>query len=77
MCAAGRRIISPDMMSVTAWHTPCTSLGITPWQITEGTIEHVTLLCSTHDSQLRSGLAPWISRAVPVDELDSPAGQSD
>ncbi len=64
-------------MSVTAWHTPCTSLGITPWQITLGSTERVTLLCATHDSQLRSGLAPWISRAIPLDEMDSSDGQSD
>jgi hypothetical protein len=67
MCAAGRKIICPDMMSVTAWHAPCTSLGIMSWQITQGTIEGVARLCAMHDTQLRSGLAPWINRAVPLD----------
>lgn len=67
MCAAGRQIICPDMMSVTVWHTPCTSLGITCWQIKQDTIECVALLCAAHDTQLRSGLAPWINWAVPLD----------
>ncbi len=73
MCGAGRRIICPDMMSVTAWHTPCTSLGTSPWQITLGASQQVALLCAVHDAQLRSGRAPWISQAVPLDD----AGQSD
>ena len=67
MCAAGRKIICPDMMSVTAWHTPCTSLGMATWQITQGTKESVARLCEAHDTQLRAGLAPWINRAVPLD----------
>jgi hypothetical protein len=67
MCAAGRKIICPDMMSVTPWHTPCTSLGTTSWQITAGATESVAILCATHDTQLRAGLAPWISQAVPLD----------
>jgi hypothetical protein len=68
MCGAGRKIICPDMMSVTAWHSPCTSLGTTRWQITLGMSEYVALLCPVHDGQLRNGRAPWISRAVPLDE---------
>jgi hypothetical protein len=67
MCAAGRKIICPDMMNVTPWHTPCTSLGTTSWQITAGAIERVAILCATHDIQLRTGLAPWINQAVPLD----------
>ena len=68
MCAAGRKIICPDMMSVTAWHAPCTSLGTSRWQITLGTSEYVAVLCAVHDGQLRNGRAAWISRAVPLDE---------
>jgi hypothetical protein len=69
MCGAGRRIICPDMMSVTAWHTPCTSLGTSPWQITQGVSQQVALLCAAHDAQLRDGRAAWISQAVPLDEV--------
>jgi hypothetical protein len=66
MCGAGRKIICPDMMTVTAWHSPCTSLGTSPWQITQGASRQVALLCSLHDAQLRNGDASWISEAVPL-----------
>jgi hypothetical protein len=69
MCGAGRRIVCPDMMSVTTWHTPCTSLGTTSWEITQGVSQLVALLCPLHDAALRTGRAPWISRAVPLDEM--------
>jgi hypothetical protein len=70
MCGAGRRIICPDMMSVTAWHTPCTSLGTSRWEITQGASKQVALLCPAHDAQLRNGRAPWINRADPLDGPD-------
>lgn len=66
MCGAGRKIICPDMMSVTAWHTPCTSLGSLAWQITQGARRQVALLCPAHDAQLRAGRASWITEAVPL-----------
>jgi hypothetical protein len=66
MCGAGRKIICPDMMSVTAWHTPCTSLGSLAWQITQGTRRQVALLCPAHDAQLRAGRASWITEALPL-----------
>jgi hypothetical protein len=76
MCGAGRKIICRDMMSVTAWHNPCTSLGTAAWEIiqinqeTQGTSQQVALLCPAHDAQLRNGRAPWISRAVPLDDAN-------
>jgi hypothetical protein len=70
MCGAGRTIVCPDMMSVTAWHTPCTNLGMLSWQITQGSSDRVAQLCPTHDEQLRNGRAPWINRAVPLDDDD-------
>jgi hypothetical protein len=66
LCAAGRRIVFLDMMSMTSWHTPCTHLGGTAWQlIFEGTQRNV-LLCTEHDAQVRAGRASWISQARPL-----------
>jgi hypothetical protein len=70
MCGAGRRIICPDMMTVTAWHTPCTSLGTALWLITQGTYERLALLCSAHDEQLRIGRASWITKATPIQTME-------
>jgi len=66
MCGAGRKIICPDMMTVTPWHTPCTSLGTVLWQITQGARQYLALLCPVHDEQLRVGRASWISQALPL-----------
>jgi hypothetical protein len=68
MCAAGRKLVSPDMMTVTSWHTPCTSLGVTAWQISYRGSLRTTLLCAEHDAQIRAGDATWIRHAVPVDD---------
>jgi hypothetical protein len=65
MCGAGRKIICPDLMTITSWHSPCTHLGAAAWEITLGTGRCRTLLCETHDSQLRSGRLPWVKLAVP------------
>ena len=70
MCGAGRKIICPDMMTVTPWHMPCTSLGTMLWQITEGTRQQLALLCPAHDEQLRLGHASWISQAMPLQTLE-------
>jgi predicted RNA-binding Zn-ribbon protein involved in translation (DUF1610 family) len=70
MCAAGRKIICPDMMTVTAWHTPCTSRGIVLWQITQGARQQRALLCPAHDEQLRVGRASWISQAMRVQKTE-------
>jgi hypothetical protein len=70
MCGAGRKIICPDMMSVTAWHTPCTSLGTMLWQITQGNRQLLALLCQAHDEQLRAGRASWISKAMPLQAVE-------
>jgi hypothetical protein len=66
MCGAGRKLVSPDMMTVTSWHTPCTNLGVVPWRISQRGIVRTTLLCPDHDAQLRAGDATWIRDAVPV-----------
>jgi hypothetical protein len=66
MCGAGRTIVCPDMMTVTSWHTPCTKLGATAWQISQGAIVRVAVFCPEHDNQLRAGTATWIRSAVPL-----------
>jgi len=68
MCGAGRKLVSPDMMTVTSWHTPCTNLGVTTWQISHHGSLGTTLLCADHDAQLRAGDATWIRHAVPMDD---------
>ena len=66
MCGAGRRIICPDMMTRTTWHTPCTELGAVAWDITQVHGRCKTLLCRVHDAQVRYGGTPWIVAAVPL-----------
>jgi hypothetical protein len=66
MCGAGRKVVCPDMMSMTTWHTPCTRLGTAAWSISQGHESRVMLLCSAHDADLRAGRAPWIIDAVPL-----------
>jgi len=66
MCGAGRKIICPDMMTMTTWHTPCTQLGAVAWEITQDGGSCITLLCGAHDAQVRSGETPWITDAVPL-----------
>jgi hypothetical protein len=71
LCGAGRKLVCPDIMTWTTWHTPCTSRGVTAWQITDRASPLVLLLCPAHDEQIRAGLAAWIRHAIP---LDGPAG---
>jgi hypothetical protein len=71
MCSAGRKIVCPDMMTVTTWHMPCTRLGAAPWRIIQNGNPRNALLCLVHDAELRSGRASWIMQAFP---LASPAG---
>lgn len=66
MCGAGRRIISPDVMRTTSWHMPCTRLGAVAWEITVVQDPRRTMLCETHDEQMRSGRIPWVTLAVPM-----------
>jgi len=70
MCGAGRRIVCPDVMTITTWHTPCTVLGAEAWEITlaKGSSEASsrTLLCEAHDTQMRSREMPWVRLAVPL-----------
>jgi hypothetical protein len=66
MCGAGRRIICPDVMTRTTWHTPCTELGQMVWEIDQGDGFSRTVLCQVHDNQMRSGGTPWIVDAAPV-----------
>jgi hypothetical protein len=58
MCGAGRRVICPDVMTRTTWHTPCTQLGTVAWEITHGQGQCRTVLCRVHDTQVRFGGIP-------------------
>jgi predicted RNA-binding Zn-ribbon protein involved in translation (DUF1610 family) len=69
MCGAGRRVICPDVMSVTSWHTPCTQLGVTAWQVTVSDGPCIALLCQAHDSEMRTRSMPWSIDAVPVTNI--------
>jgi hypothetical protein len=72
MCGAGRRIVCPDMMTRTTWHTPCTDLGAVAWEIDQGQGPSRTVLCSVHDAQVRFGGMPWIVEAAPLELTRSP-----
>jgi hypothetical protein len=64
MCAAGRRLVSPDVMTRTGWHWPCISAGVTKWQVTQRNDPTTVLLCAAHSAELESGLVPWIVKPV-------------
>jgi len=66
MCAAGRKIVCCDVMSMTTWYTPCTNLGVTAWRISRGDADCVALLCLRHDAEVRAGRASWLGDAAPV-----------
>ncbi|MBO0832114.1 MAG: hypothetical protein J2P28_05045 [Actinobacteria bacterium] len=66
MCGAGRKIVCPDVMTTTTWHMPCTQLGTVAWEISTADDPRRTLLCETHDAQMRSGRIPWVKLAVPL-----------
>ncbi len=68
MCGAGRRVICPDVMTRTTWHTPCTHLGAVAWEINQGQGFSRTMLCSVHDNQVRFGNTPWIVDAAPLEQ---------
>jgi hypothetical protein len=70
MCAAGRKIVCCDVMSMTTWHSPCTNLGASEWQIAQGDVSIVALLCPQHDAELRAGRTSWLREAVVL----TPAG---
>jgi hypothetical protein len=71
MCAAGRSVVCPDMMTRTTWHTPCTDLGVVAWEITVGYRRSRNVLCRAHDTQVRFGGTPWIVNAVPLGPASS------
>jgi hypothetical protein len=71
MCGAGRRIVCPDMMTRTTWHSPCTELGAVAWEITQVQGRYKTLLCRAHDAQVRYGGTPWMVAAVPLSKQTS------
>ena len=71
MCGAGRKVICPDMMTRTTWHSPCTELGAVAWDINQGQGVSRTVLCRLHDAQLRFGGTPWILDAAPLDARSS------
>jgi hypothetical protein len=64
MCAAGRRIVSPDVMFRTSWHSPCTTIGEVPWEVTIGGEQVCVLLCARHDAGIAAGEAPWLLDAA-------------
>ena len=66
MCGAGRKIVCPDVMTVTSWHTPCTNLGAVAWQVSQGAIVRVAMICPDHDRELRAGNLAWIRSAMPL-----------
>jgi hypothetical protein len=66
LCGAGRKLVCPDVMTWTTWHSPCTSRGAAAWQIADGPSSRVLLLCPVHDEQLRAGQAGWIRQAIPL-----------
>lgn len=71
MCGAGRRVICPDMMTRTSWHTPCTELGAVAWDMNQGQGLSRTVLCYLHDAQVRSGGTPWLVAAAPLGQSRS------
>ena len=66
MCAAGRKFVFPDVMSMTIWHMPCTNLGTSAWQLSQGTMSQVALLCPQHDADVRAGRASFLTEAVAL-----------
>jgi ribosomal protein L37AE/L43A len=69
MCGAGRRVVCPDMMTRTSWHTPCTELGAVAWAINQGQGLSGTMLCATGSGQRMASAA--------VMRLPHPAAHSD
>jgi hypothetical protein len=68
MCGAGRQVVSPDVMFRTSWHSPCTTMGEVPWEIAADSDPFYVLLCLRHDAGLTAGEAPWLRRAVRLQE---------
>ncbi len=64
MCAAGRKIICPDVMTVTSWHTPCTNLGTATWDLSYRGRTFVARLCGVHDAEVNGGRTPWLPSAA-------------
>lgn len=69
MCGAGRTIVSSGIISRTTWHTPCVNLSTAAWQVLDGPAARITRLCLAHDEQLRSGAAPWVRYAIPLEDV--------
>jgi hypothetical protein len=67
MCVAGRKIICPDVMTVTSWHAPCTNLGIVAWELMYAGRTFVARLCSVHDAEVNGGRTPWLLSAIRLD----------
>ncbi len=71
LCGAGRKLVCPDIMTWTTWHTPCTSRGVAAWQVIDGATAGMLLLCQAHDEHIRTGQAGWIRNAIPVESPPS------
>jgi|HubBroStandDraft_5_1064220.scaffolds.fasta_scaffold323802_1 hypothetical protein len=66
MCAAGRKFVFPDVMSMTIWHLPCTNLGTSAWQLSQGPLSREVKLCPQHDADVRAGRASFLTEAVAL-----------
>jgi hypothetical protein len=42
------------------------------WQISQGALARVAMICPEHDDQLRAGNVAWIRGAVPLAEVHRP-----
>lgn len=62
MCAAGRKLVSPDVTTRTSWHWPCTATGTATWQVTKARLPIVVLLCADHAAELAAGRVSWIEQ---------------
>jgi len=60
MCAAGRRLVSPDVTTRTSWHYPCTAIGTARWQVSRAGLPIMVLLCADHDAELAGGRVSWL-----------------
>jgi hypothetical protein len=62
MCAAGRRLVSPDVTTRTSWHWPCTATGTARWQVTKARAPVLVLLCADHAAEVAAGRVSWIEQ---------------
>ena len=66
MCAAGRRLVSPDVTTRTSWHWPCTATGTATWQVAKAGVPMIVLLCAEHAEEVAAGRVSWIEQPTFV-----------